>query len=136
MNPRLVSIVVAVAIAGVVAVAFASVVTRPVERSFAKHAEPGVYVCASCRRPVFRSEDKFESTTRWPSFRAPVEDSVVTRPDASYGLNRTEVVCSQCNAHLGHVFEDGGRTGDMHPDARMRYCILSAALEFEPRDSR
>lgn len=133
MNPRLVSIVVAAAIAGVVAVAFASVVTRPAERSFAKHTGAGLYVCATCRHPLFRSEDKFESTTRWPSFRASVPEAVVTRPDSSYGLDRTEVLCSQCNAHLGHVFEDGDRTGDTHSDARWRYCILSAALEFEPR---
>lgn len=136
MNPRLVSIVVAVAIAGVVALTFASVVTRPAERSFAKHSENGVYVCATCRRPLFRSEDKFESTTRWPSFRASVPEAVVTRPDSSYGMDRTEVLCSQCNAHLGHVFEDGDRTGDTHADARWRYCILSAALEFEPRGAQ
>lgn len=136
MSPRLVSIVAAVSMAGVVAVAFASVVTRPAERSFAKHSEPGVYACRACERPLFRSEDKFESTTRWPSFRKSVSESVVTRPDVSYGMKRTEVLCSQCNAHLGHVFEDGDRTGDTHPDARWRYCILSAALAFELREGQ
>ncbi len=132
LSPRMVSIVVAFMIAGVVAVAFASVVTRPPERSFAKHFEFGTYVCASCRSELFRSEDKFESTTRWPSFRASVPGAVATREDRSYGMKRTEVLCNQCNAHLGHVFEDGDRTGDTHPEAGLRYCILSEALEFEP----
>ena len=136
MSPRLVSIVAAVSIAGVVAVAFASVVTRPAERSFAKHFEPGFYSCRTCQRPLFRSEDKCESTTRWPSFRKSIADSVATRPDVSYGMKRTEVLCSQCNAHLGHVFEDGDRTGDTHPDARWRYCILSETLAFEPRNGQ
>ena len=136
MSHRLVSIVAAVSMAGVVAVAFASVVTRPAERSFAKHSEPGVYACRTCQRPLFRSEDKFESTTRWPSFRKSVSESVVNRPDVSYGMKRTEVLCSQCNTHLGHVFEDGELTGDTHPDARWRYCILSDALEFEPREGQ
>lgn len=131
MTPRVVSVCVAFAVAGVVALAFGSAVSRPAERSFAKHAEPGVYVCATCRMPLFSSKDKFMSTTRWPSFRATLPGSVETRIDRSLSETRTEVLCHQCSAHLGHVFEDGDRTGDSAPDARMRYCILSKSLEFE-----
>ncbi|MCC6745678.1 MAG: peptide-methionine (R)-S-oxide reductase MsrB [Acidobacteria bacterium] len=131
MTPRVVSICVSLLVAGIVVVAFASVVTRPPERSFAKHFEAGVYVCATCRQPLFESRAKFASTTRWPSFRAAVESSVAEREDRSEGLERTEILCRQCNAHLGHVFDDGERTGDDHPDAGLRYCVLSSALEFE-----
>lgn len=135
MSPRTVSIVVAFFAACLVAFALAAVVTRQQERSFAKHFEAGVYVCATCRQPLFESRAKFASTTRWPSFRAAVESSVAEREDRSEGLERTEILCRQCNAHLGHVFKDGERTGDEHPDAGLRYCVLSSALEFE-REAR
>jgi peptide-methionine (R)-S-oxide reductase len=94
---------------------------------YAQSKEPGKYVCAGCGKVLFRSDEKFESGSGWPSFWAPIEDEAVeTAPDHSYGMIRTEVKCPDCGGHLGHVFDDGPRpTG-------LRYCINSAALKHTP----
>lgn len=86
----------------------------------------GTFSCVGCGTPLFRAERKFESGTGWPSFFSPLEGAVATTVDASHGMTRTEVHCSRCGGHLGHVFEDGP------PPTGLRYCINGVVLDFKP----
>ncbi|WP_374305724.1 peptide-methionine (R)-S-oxide reductase MsrB [Methylocella sp.] len=86
----------------------------------------GVFSCAGCGQKLFASGRKFESGTGWPSFNDPLPGALETSEDASYGMRRTEVHCSRCGSHLGHVFPDGP------PPTGLRYCINGVAMDFEP----
>lgn len=98
--------------------------TSPLDKNYA----PGLYKCAGCGQEVFTSDTKFNSGTGWPSFYAPIEGKVGTSTDRSFFMVRTEVHCSRCGGHLGHVFNDGPKpTG-------LRYCLNGVALRFEPAE--
>ena len=105
------------------------------ERAFTgkyeKNKAAGEYVCVACGQPLFESEDKYDSRSGWPSFTRPAEPNAVEEhTDMSHGMARTEVVCSRCEGHLGHVFPDGPRE-----QGGLRYCINSASLDFKPEDN-
>ena len=102
---------------------------RPWTSRFESFHEIGTYHCAACGNPLFQSDTKFESGCGWPSFYKPVsKGSIIYTPDNSHGMQRTEVQCGRCKAHLGHVFEDGP------PPTGLRYCINGVILDFEKKE--
>ena len=102
---------------------------RPGSCALLSEHRPGRFVCAGCGQVLFVADRKFESGTGWPSFDTPLDGAVETTIDRSLGMTRTEVHCSRCGGHLGHVFPDGP------PPTGRRYCINGVALVFEPLDS-
>ena len=100
----------------------------PFTGKYVNHKEEGMYVCAGCGNELFSSDTKFDSGSGWPSFWNKISsDSIDTRVDSSHGMKRIEVVCKNCEGHLGHIFEDGPNpTG-------LRYCINSSSMDFKPK---
>jgi peptide-methionine (R)-S-oxide reductase len=91
-----------------------------------REAQAGLYACAGCAQAAYSSATKYDSGTGWPSFWAPIKGAVATAADSSFGMGRTEVHCSRCGGHLGHVFADGP------PPTGQRYCMNGVALTFHP----
>jgi peptide-methionine (R)-S-oxide reductase len=100
---------------------------RPGSCALLQEKRAGTFSCVACGNPLFVADRKFESGTGWPSFFAPLPDAIGESKDSSYGMVRTEVHCSQCGGHLGHVFPDGP------PPTGLRYCINGVALKFDPK---
>ncbi|RMX08281.1 peptide-methionine (R)-S-oxide reductase [Corticibacter populi] len=98
---------------------------RPFTGRYEQFWEKGRYHCIACEAPLFDSHTKFDAGCGWPSFDEALPGAIVQRPDDSHGMRRVEILCAQCGAHLGHVFPDGPT------DTGLRYCMNSAAMDFE-----
>lgn len=100
---------------------------RPFTGEYYKNFDKGVYICAACGNPLFKSDAKFDSSCGWPSFDQAIKGSVIYKEDSSLGMTRTEVMCANCGGHLGHVFDDGPTetTGN-------RFCTNSVSIKFIP----
>ena len=98
---------------------------------YADFWENGKFKCSKCGAELFGSDAKFKSGTQWPSFRKAKKGAIQRRPDYSYGMLRTEILCAKCGQHLGHVLGDGKICGDTDPEAGNRFCVLSDSLKFE-----
>ena len=98
---------------------------RPYTGKYNNHYKKGTYVCKACSNPLFKSNTKFDSKCGWPSFDKEIEGSVVKIPDYSLGMKRTEIVCSKCKGHLGHVFY-----GEKFTKENTRHCVNSISLNF------
>ena len=101
---------------------------RPGSCALNHEKRAGSFSCAGCGQPLFVSKTKFESGTGWPSFNQPVAGAIESSVDRSHGMVRTEVHCSRCGSHLGHVFDDGP------PPTHRRYCINGVAMNFQPEE--
>lgn len=99
---------------------------RPFKNKYWDCHEKGIYHCAACGSPLFSSDDKYDSGSGWPSFKKPIDEKkVIEKTDVSYDMIRTEVLCTSCDSHLGHVFPDGPKP------LGLRYCINSGALDLK-----
>ena len=99
---------------------------HPFSGKYNDHKQSGTYICNCCKEPLFSSETKYDSGSGWPSYYAPINENTVSiNRDLSNGMIREEVICSHCDAHLGHVFPDGP------PPTGLRYCINSLSLDFK-----
>ena len=101
---------------------------KPYSGVYNKHFSKGIYICKACNNPLFESNSKFESNCGWPSFDDEIKGSIVRKKDNSFGMNRVEICCSNCDGHLGHVFEGEGFTLK-----NKRHCVNSLSIKFIKR---
>ena len=109
-------------------VLFEKATEAPFSHIFNSLKDKGIFVCKNCEAPLFDSDVKYDSGSGWPSFYEQIAESVTIQPDFSHGMERTEIICSQCRCHLGHIFTDGPKpTG-------LRYCVNGPAVDFQAAD--